>query len=137
MQKFYFFDITKYVLEDERTSLISPTDILFPLCYSKPVLRKYEWDYRWMDYPHPAKNFKHPSDQSVATYRGHSVLRTLIRCYFSPAYRYSQIQIIITIHYNLLFCCSTHISTWSKLFTLYEVSHYFKIVSIRKGELLS
>ncbi|XP_057963742.1 LEC14B protein isoform X2 [Malania oleifera] len=47
--------------------------------------RSYEWDYRWMDYPLEAKNLKHPSDQSVATYRGHSVLRTLIRCYFSPA----------------------------------------------------
>eukprot|EP00262_Sarcandra_glabra_P004753 TRINITY_DN16005_c0_g1_i1.p1 TRINITY_DN16005_c0_g1~~TRINITY_DN16005_c0_g1_i1.p1 ORF type:complete len:482 (+),score=53.82 TRINITY_DN16005_c0_g1_i1:428-1873(+) len=44
-----------------------------------------EWDYRWMDYPPEAKDFKHPDDQSLATYRGHSVLKTLIRCYFSPA----------------------------------------------------
>ncbi|XP_011628001.1 LEC14B homolog isoform X2 [Amborella trichopoda] len=44
-----------------------------------------EWDYRWMDYPAHRKDVKHPNDQSVATYRGHSVLRTLIRCYFSPA----------------------------------------------------
>jgi WD repeat-containing protein 23 len=27
----------------------------------------------------------HPRDCSVMTYRGHSVLRTLIRCHFSPA----------------------------------------------------
>jgi WD repeat-containing protein 23 len=27
----------------------------------------------------------HPKDCSVMTYRGHAVLRTLIRCYFSPA----------------------------------------------------
>ncbi|XP_057534024.1 LEC14B protein [Amaranthus tricolor] len=45
---------------------------------------RIEWDYRWMDYPQQARNMRHPSDQSVATYKGHSVLRTLIRCYFSP-----------------------------------------------------
>jgi WD repeat-containing protein 23 len=27
----------------------------------------------------------HPKDCSVMTYRGHAVLKTLIRCYFSPA----------------------------------------------------
>ncbi|XP_020275129.1 LEC14B protein-like isoform X3 [Asparagus officinalis] len=46
-----------------------------------------DWDYRWMEYPPSAKQFKHPFDQCVATYRGHAVLRTLIRCYFSPAHR--------------------------------------------------
>ncbi|KAL4555521.1 hypothetical protein LXL04_038143 [Taraxacum kok-saghyz] len=35
---------------------------------------------RWMDYPLRARDVKHPSDQSVAMYKGHSVLRTLIRC---------------------------------------------------------
>ncbi|KNA08093.1 hypothetical protein SOVF_165740 [Spinacia oleracea] len=48
--------------------------------------RNYEWDYRWMDYPEQARNLRHPNDQSVATYEGHSVLRTLIRCYFSPEF---------------------------------------------------
>ncbi|KAL3531393.1 hypothetical protein ACH5RR_010715 [Cinchona calisaya] len=52
--------------------------------------RNYEWDYRWMDYPPQARELKHPGDQSVATYRGHSVLRTLIRCYFSPEYSTGQ-----------------------------------------------
>ncbi|KAK6940886.1 WD40 repeat [Dillenia turbinata] len=52
--------------------------------------RRYEWDYRWMDYPPQARDLKHPSDQSLATYKGHSVLRTLIRCYFSPAYSTGQ-----------------------------------------------
>ncbi|KVH94465.1 WD40 repeat-containing protein [Cynara cardunculus var. scolymus] len=51
-----------------------------------PGFRNYEWDYRWMDYPLRARDVKHPCDQSVATYKGHSVLRTLIRCYFSPEY---------------------------------------------------
>ncbi|MFQ6635922.1 hypothetical protein Gotur_013053 [Gossypium turneri] len=49
--------------------------------------RNFEWDYRWMDYPPQARDLKHPGDGSVATYKGHSVLRTLIRCYFSPEYR--------------------------------------------------
>ncbi|XP_022758109.1 LEC14B protein-like isoform X2 [Durio zibethinus] len=52
--------------------------------------RNYEWDYRWMDYPPQARDLKHPCDQSVATYKGHSVLRTLIRCYFSPEYSTGQ-----------------------------------------------
>ncbi|KAD4584483.1 hypothetical protein E3N88_22098 [Mikania micrantha] len=55
-----------------------------------PEFRKYEWDYRWMDYPLRARNAKHAYDQSVATYKGHSVLRTLIRCYFSPEYSTGQ-----------------------------------------------
>lgn len=54
------------------------------------VDRKYEWDYRYMDYPTQARGSKHPSDQSVATYIGHSVLRTLIRCYISPSYSTGQ-----------------------------------------------
>ncbi|KAF5738664.1 LEC14B [Tripterygium wilfordii] len=56
----------------------------------KPRLRDFEWDYRWMEYPSHARNMKHPFDQSVATYRGHSVLRTLIRCHFSPQYSTGQ-----------------------------------------------
>ncbi|KAK1437258.1 hypothetical protein QVD17_03047 [Tagetes erecta] len=55
-----------------------------------PRFRNFEWDYRWMDYPVRARDLKHPSDQSVATYKGHSVLRTLIRCYFSPEYSTGQ-----------------------------------------------
>ncbi|KAH9620356.1 hypothetical protein KSS87_005774 [Heliosperma pusillum] len=53
-------------------------------------VRTYDWDYRWMEYPTQARNLKHPCDQSVATYKGHSVLRTLIRCYFSPEYSSGQ-----------------------------------------------
>ncbi|WOL03342.1 hypothetical protein Cni_G12062 [Canna indica] len=52
--------------------------------------KTYVWDYRWMDYPSQARKLKHPSDQSVATYRGHSVLGTLIRCYFSPVHSTGQ-----------------------------------------------
>lgn len=48
------------------------------------------WDYRYMAYPSKAKTLKHPKDQSIATYRGHSVLCTLIRCHFSPSHNTGQ-----------------------------------------------
>lgn len=36
--------------------------------------------------PYPGSRVqKHPNDCSVMTYRGHKVLKTLIRCGFSPA----------------------------------------------------
>ncbi|KAI3869985.1 hypothetical protein MKX03_010279 [Papaver bracteatum] len=46
--------------------------------------KNLEWDYGSMEYPVHLRKARHPYDQSVSTYRGHSVLRTLIRCYFSP-----------------------------------------------------
>ncbi|KAF8203916.1 WD40-repeat-containing domain protein [Pholiota molesta] len=42
------------------------------------------FDYRYPHYPKPRYK-AHPKDCSVMTYRGHSVLRTLIRCHFSPS----------------------------------------------------
>ncbi|KAK2646682.1 hypothetical protein Ddye_021877 [Dipteronia dyeriana] len=57
---------------------------------STPRLRKSDFDYRWMSYPTHARTLKHPRDQSLATYSGHSVLRTLIRCYFSPEHSTGQ-----------------------------------------------
>lgn len=41
------------------------------------------WDYRYMGYRKP-RYMAHPEDCSVMVYRGHTVLRTLIRCHFSP-----------------------------------------------------
>ena len=41
------------------------------------------FDYRYMGYA-PQRFKQHPHDNSVVTYRGHSVMRTLIRCHFSP-----------------------------------------------------
>lgn len=40
-----------------------------------------------MDYPGMGRDVRHPYDQSLMTYKGHLVLRTLIRCYFSPLAR--------------------------------------------------
>lgn len=42
------------------------------------------FDYRYPPFPRP-KWLAHPKDCSVMTFRGHSVMRTLIRCHFSPA----------------------------------------------------
>ncbi|KAI0094186.1 WD40-repeat-containing domain protein [Irpex rosettiformis] len=42
------------------------------------------FDYRRGSYPRPL-NKAHPMDCSVMQYTGHDVLRTLIRCHFSPA----------------------------------------------------
>ncbi|VAH19026.1 unnamed protein product [Triticum turgidum subsp. durum] len=61
------------------------------------------WDYRYSRYPQQYKQQKHPHDQSVATYRGHSVLRTLIRCYFSPTYSTGQ-KYIYTGSYDASVC---------------------------------
>ncbi|KAG6851328.1 hypothetical protein H0H93_005726 [Arthromyces matolae] len=41
------------------------------------------FDYRYPPYPGP-RVAKHPKDCSIMTYYGHSVMRTLIRCHFSP-----------------------------------------------------
>jgi len=46
--------------------------------------RIFDWDYRWMPYPGDGFEVNHPHDQSVHTFRGHKVLKTLIRCYWSP-----------------------------------------------------
>lgn len=48
---------------------------------SLPVMDGF--DYRWMDYTYKVPQM-HPMDNSVMTFRGHTVLQTLIRCYFSP-----------------------------------------------------
>lgn len=45
--------------------------------------RYSDFDYRWETYD-DTNWFPHPNDNSVVTFRGHKVLRTLIRCHFSP-----------------------------------------------------
>ncbi|KAL2023523.1 hypothetical protein VTK56DRAFT_2131 [Thermocarpiscus australiensis] len=45
--------------------------------------RDYEYDYRWQDYE-DYQWFQHPHDNSLVTFRGHKIQRTLIRCHFSP-----------------------------------------------------
>ncbi|KIN07661.1 hypothetical protein OIDMADRAFT_108451 [Oidiodendron maius Zn] len=48
-----------------------------------PSYRRSDFDYRWATY-NEDDWYRHPKDNSVVTFRGHRVLRTLIRCHFSP-----------------------------------------------------
>ncbi|KAK1997424.1 WD domain-containing protein [Colletotrichum falcatum] len=47
------------------------------------VTANSDFDYRWGTY-RDEDWFPHPNDNSVVTFRGHRVMRTLIRCHFSP-----------------------------------------------------
>ena len=60
--------------------------------HAKQVVRTHNWDYRWQNVPwKPASsNPKMAGDTSLMTYRGHSVLQTLIRCHFSPQFSTGQ-----------------------------------------------
>lgn len=55
---------------------------------TRRTVRNQNWDYRWQGVPkHLTKQDRRPvmrNDSSVMTYRGHTVLQTLIRCRFSP-----------------------------------------------------
>ncbi|KAK1258298.1 hypothetical protein QJS04_geneDACA010440 [Acorus gramineus] len=82
------WDIRRMSSNDTWT-VIPKAKVEFFLCLcSVKKIRRFDWDYRWMPYPPQARHLRHPCDQSLATYRGHSVLRTLIRCYFSPVHSY-------------------------------------------------
>ncbi|KAJ4416195.1 hypothetical protein N0V85_002381 [Neurospora sp. IMI 360204] len=51
---------------------------------TKPTARRrYQYDYRFAEY-HDYMWQPHPHDNSLVTFRGHKVQRTLIRCHFSP-----------------------------------------------------
>lgn len=47
-----------------------------------PLKRQKDFDYRHMHYKKNSR--RHPLDESIADFKGHSVLQTLIRCDFSP-----------------------------------------------------
>ncbi|KAF3941384.1 hypothetical protein ABW19_dt0205598 [Dactylella cylindrospora] len=53
--------------------------------YARSGIRNYSsgYDYRFENYDNQPIR-KHPNDNSVVTFRGHRVLKTLIRCHFSP-----------------------------------------------------
>lgn len=57
---------------------------------SPAKLPHFHWDYRWNRYPGEGYAIVDPNDVSVMTYRGHSVLQTLIRAYFSPVHNTGQ-----------------------------------------------
>jgi len=49
------------------------------------VTNRQRYDYRWASY-NEDNWYPDPHDNSLVTFRGHRVLRTLIRCHFSPPY---------------------------------------------------
>ncbi|XP_060567782.1 DDB1- and CUL4-associated factor 11-like isoform X2 [Ruditapes philippinarum] len=58
---------------------------------TKKAVSKQRWDYRWQQVPKKMdKHRRLPGDTSVMTYKGHSVLHTLIRCHFSPEFTTGQ-----------------------------------------------
>jgi WD repeat-containing protein 23 len=66
---------------DARSGLRSPQEV----CALPPVARASTgYDYRWEAYPYAGHAVLHPSDSAVQVYRGHSVLQSLVRAYFSP-----------------------------------------------------
>ncbi|KZC04742.1 DDB1- and CUL4-associated factor 11 [Dufourea novaeangliae] len=54
---------------------------------TRMAVANQNWDYRWQRVPKRIHKAKHmlEGDTSIMTYRGHSVLQTLIRCHFSPS----------------------------------------------------
>ncbi|KAK3814267.1 MAG: WD40-repeat-containing domain protein [Benniella sp.] len=54
-----------------------------------PRIRDTGFDYRQGYYP-GRRSYKVPGDCSVMTFQGHSVLKTLIRCHFSPVHSTGQ-----------------------------------------------
>lgn len=58
---------------------------------TKHAVAGQRWDYRWQPVPRKSmRRSKLAGDSSLMTYRGHSVLYTLIRCYFSPMHTTGQ-----------------------------------------------
>ena len=55
-------------------------------CGIERPLGESEMMLRWNEYPGRGYLLKHPNDASLMTFRGHSVLQTLIRAYFSPKF---------------------------------------------------
>ncbi|XP_059649111.1 LEC14B protein-like isoform X2 [Cornus florida] len=81
----------RYLISNGKDQAIKLWDIR-KMSSNVPRIRQRDpdWDYRWTRYPNDARNLRHPHDQSLTTYKGHEVLQTLIRCYFSPAYSTGQ-----------------------------------------------
>ncbi|XP_024522032.1 LEC14B protein [Selaginella moellendorffii] len=52
--------------------------------FERAQVPRIRWDYRCMRVPPRLRTVAHPGDESLMTYKGHEVLQTLIRCYFSP-----------------------------------------------------
>jgi len=82
----------RYLLSNGKDQSMKLWDIRTMTDYNKIKpngLRKYHWDYR-NGTEYPGVNEVHPNDKSVLTFKGHKVLRTLIRCNFAPEFTTGQ-----------------------------------------------
>lgn len=58
---------------------------------TRRAVAKQSWDYRWQPVRKAVcKKRRINGDSSIMTYRGHSILHTLIRCHFSPEFSTGQ-----------------------------------------------
>ncbi len=85
----------RYLLSNSKDQTMKYWDLrklITPALFESKACRvdlSERWDYRWMRYPRNISR-THPFDCSIKTYRGHKVLKTLIRCYFSPKFSTGQ-----------------------------------------------
>lgn len=72
-QSIKLWDIRKFSADDGKNNTLK-------------AVHDQTWDYRWQAVPRRLYNSKQKleGDTSIMTYRGHSVLKTLVRCRFSP-----------------------------------------------------
>ncbi|KAI9018313.1 WD40-repeat-containing domain protein [Hyaloraphidium curvatum] len=68
---------------------MAPADILGSAQAACNRVRQ-DFDYRFQAYPAIPGRIRHPMDASVRSFTGHSVLKTLIRCHFSPQHATGQ-----------------------------------------------
>ncbi|KAJ5692356.1 LEC14B protein [Penicillium macrosclerotiorum] len=78
----------RYVLSNSKDQTMKLWDLRKMMTASKADTIDFnmyatDFDYRFEEYPEEYRE-PHPADCSVVTFRGHSVLKTLIRCHFSP-----------------------------------------------------
>jgi DDB1- and CUL4-associated factor 11 len=79
----------RYVISNGKDQMMKLWDLrkmMSPNKFRNVNLRRYatNFDYRFNSYD-PMDYIPNPHDCSVVTFRGHNVLKTLIRCHFSPA----------------------------------------------------
>lgn len=86
----------RYLLSNSKDQTMKLWDIRMfssqcAISNTKKAVSKQRWDYRWQQVPRKVQAKKTlEGDTSVMTYRGHSILHTLIRCHFSPQYTTGQ-----------------------------------------------
>ncbi|KAF8425659.1 WD40-repeat-containing domain protein, partial [Tirmania nivea] len=77
----------RYVLSNAKDQTMKLWDIrkmMSPSTFSTLKCTNYSTDYDYRTEPYISPPARHLQDSSIVTYRSHSVLRTLIRCHFSP-----------------------------------------------------